>query len=177
MDATISLRTSGPKNNWFSKHLQGFSIGSFRWVVLFLGISVLGLFAVQVAAVRTGLQPVGEALAYLQEMQALSRQVFNTRLATEQYLANHSQYLYTQGEQSFAALTDTIEQMMWLAPPDNRYALTRLEQAGSDYLNAFRSLHRLTASSETTESQQVIHQQLVTTGAAFEQHLQEGVRT
>ena len=171
MDATISLRTFGPRNNWFFKHLRRFSIGSFRWIVLFLGISVLGLFIVQVASLGTGLQPVEHSLEYLQEMQAFAQQAFTARLATEQFLASSSLGAYTQAEQSFEAMTDSIEQMIWLSPPDNRYALSRLEQTSSDYLNAFRSLHNMTSNSEATESRQALHQQLMATGAAFEQQV------
>lgn len=171
MDATISLRTFGQRNNWFSKRLRHFSIESFRWIVLFLGITVLGLFAVQSGTIRAGLQPVEDTLEYLQEAQAFVQQAFSARLATEQFLATRSDDAYSRAEQAFEAMAASIEQMMWLAPLENRYALSRLEQTNSDYLNVFRSLHNLGATSEATDSQQIIYQQLLVTESAFEQQV------
>jgi NarL family two-component system sensor histidine kinase LiaS len=176
MDATISLRTSGPRNNWFSERLQHVSIGSFRWIILFLGIVVLGLFGIQVVTLRTGLQTVETALDYLQEVQTFGQQAALARVATAEFLAADSSDAYAEAEQAFDLMTSSMEQMMWLAPADHRYVLSNLEQASSDYRNAFRSYQQLSTSSEAAAPQQAIHQQLVVTGAAFEQQIRAVVQ-
>ena len=171
MDATISLRTFGPRNNWFFRHLQRFSIGSFRWIVLFLGISVLSLFIVQVASIGMALPPVQRSLDDLQVMQRFAQQASDSYLAIEQFMVANSATAFAQATQSLEVMTDAIEQMTRQSPPVDHYALSRLAQTSSDYQGAFRSLASMLLNGQTTGSQRAVHQEMVTTSALLEQQV------
>ena len=181
MDATISLHIYGRRSSWFSDRLRHLSVGSFRLIVLALGVAVLVAFSLLTLAYRQSLQPAEASLARLRGISALAQQTANARLQVEHFLASGDDTSYTQAESSLSTLVASIEAASATAQPADYLALRDLEQISADALNTFRSLGSLMQGDADAQTQAVLRQQLNAALLSLDQQtyaaLESGVST
>jgi NarL family two-component system sensor histidine kinase LiaS len=164
MDATISLQPFGRRSSWFSDHLRGLSTGSFRLIVLVLAAAVFAAFACLALAYRQSVQPVQDALAHHRAMTGLMQQTLDARWQVERALASTSADGFTGTYRSLEMAVASIQEMTKSSDAVDYFALSRLEQTSSEYLNTFRSLGSLIASGAPANTQATIRRQLYALG-------------
>ena len=171
MGATISLRSFGQKSSWFSRELRHPSVGSFKLIVLLLGMLVFAVFGGLILTYRASMQPVTASLAELGSASSLIQQALDARAQVERYLIDGDADAYntsvTALEQAIGGIQQT-EQTTLPAVID-AFDLRRLGTTGGDYLNLIRSLDTLIAGNADADAQAMIRQRIAETALAFDQ--------
>ncbi len=177
MGATISLRSFGQKNSWSFDRLYHPSTGSFKLIVLLLGIVIFALFGGLIVAYRGSAQPVAGSLDQLSSVSELIQQTLDARTQIAQYLATGSADAYAAGEAALAQTITTIEQMAASVPTIDNLALRRLETISTDYLNLVRSLETLMQNGAPADTQRVVRQRIDEAALALDQQAYAALQT
>lgn len=171
MDATISLHSFGRKSSWFSRAVRRPSVGSFRLIVLLLGVLVFGMFGGLFLASLSSLQALAASLDGLDDTASFIQQALDAREQIEVYLVSGDNNAYTSGSHALTLAVAAIAQAEQTAASStlDTFALRRLETTGGDYLHLIHSLDVLITGNADPAAQQVIRQRINATALAFDQ--------
>ncbi len=177
MGATISLRSFGQRNSWSFDRLYHPSTGSFKLIVLLLGVVIFALFGGLILAYRGSVQPVTGSLDRLSSVSDLMQQTLDARALIAQYLASGDADAYAAGEATLTQTVTLIERMALSESAVDNLALRRLETVSADYLNLIRSLETLALSNAAADTQRVIRQRIDETALALDQQAYAALQT
>ena len=168
MDATISLRIFGRRNNWFSRPLQQ-PTSSLRFIIVALGTVMLVATGILFASYQHKMRSLGEEIERLHTFSALVQQIVEARLRIQQTLVLNTPDNAQAGEMALENAMVTIEAAMATAQPADYITLSRMQQSSSDALNVYRSLGSLVVSSAPDDTRQVVRQQLEATTTVLQE--------
>lgn len=169
MGATISLHSFGQRNSWSFDRLRHPSTGSFKLIILLLGVIVFALVGGLLIAHRGAALSVAESLDHIGIVGGLMEQTLDARAQIEQYLASGDDDAFAAGETALTQAMSDIEALTSPAQLIDAFALRRLETFINDYLNLVRGFDSMRRGNAPSNALKVIRQRVDEAALALDQ--------